>query len=158
MFHERLGFRPRGLALVLIGALATGACSDDPVGLDDHDHAVEGIQLLVNGAVVAELDADADAWTGELEVDVGGETGTIEVRLLDHDGDEIAPDDDLYLEATVGDGGVAVFVQGGAGAFSGVLQGVAPGTTVLELTVHHGVIGSGHPVFVATPAVEVIVG
>lgn len=126
------------------------------MGLDDHDHVVEGIQLVVVGEVVAELEPDADPWTAELEVGVGGEAGTIEVRLVDHDGEEITPDGDIYLEAVVDDGGVAVFVQDGPRAFSGVLQGVAAGTAALELIVLHGAIGSGHPAFVADPAVTVV--
>ncbi len=136
--------RNGAFVLATAGAVALGACSDDPVGLDDHEEA-EGVELVLNGEVVATY--EEGVWTGELEVVEGEETALITVRFIDHDGEAIVPDDDSYLEVEIGDETVAEFVQATPGEFSGRLQGVAAGDTYAVVRLMHGAVGTGHPDF-----------
>jgi hypothetical protein len=144
-------YRNSTLAVVLAGAVALGACSDDPVGLDDHADP-SGVELELNGVVIASYQAGA-GWTGELEVMEGAETAHIEVRFVDEDGDPIVLDEDTYLEVVIGDEAVAEFEQDTPGEFGGHLHGVAAGDTYAVFRLMHGAVGTGHPDF-ETPATE----
>jgi hypothetical protein len=138
-------------ALAVAGMVGLGACSDDPVGLDDHGDEVEGVQLVLNGAVIAEFDGDTRTWTGELEVDAGVETAHIDVRFVDHDGDAVTLDADYYLEVDVVDETIAEFEQDTPGEFGGHLHGVTAGDTEAVFKLMHGAVGSGHADFETTP-------
>lgn len=136
------------LAVVLAGAVALGACSDDPVGLEDHADPT-GVELELNGVVIASYQAGS-GWTGELEVLEGEETAHIEVRFVDEDGDPIELDDDVYLEVEIEDETVAEFEQDTPGEFGGHLHGVAAGETDAVFRLMHGAVGSGHADFETT--------
>lgn len=138
-------FRRGAFAFTAAGTIALGACSDDPVGLDDHDDDIEAVELELNGVVVATY--ENGAWTGELEVTEGEETAHITVRFINHDGEEIVPDADTYLEVVIGDEAVAEFEQDTPGEFGGHLHGVAAGDTYAIFRLMHGAVGSGHPDF-----------
>ena len=146
-------FRNPVMALALTGAVALGACGDDPVGLDDDHSDPHGVELVLNGVVVASYDADA-GWTGELEVMEGEETAHIDVRFVDEEGDEITLEDDVYLLVEIEDEAVAEFEQDTPGEFGGHLHGVAAGDTDAVFSLMHGAVGDGHPDFVTT-AVQV---
>lgn len=141
----------RSGAFALAAAVAFGACSDDPVGLEEHADPT-GVELELNGVVIASYQAGA-GWTGELEVMEGQETAHIDVRFVDADGDPIVLDDDVYLEVAIGDGTVAEFEQDTPGEFGGHLHGVAAGDTYAVFRLMHGAVGSGHPDF-ETPVAE----
>lgn len=148
LFRPRSSFRALGLAAVV--AVAT-ACSDtaDPEP-DDHAEA-EGVQLLIGGRAVATYDGDDQSWTGGLTVGAGEESEEITVRFVDHDGDAVPIDDDLYLEVSVADEDVAEFHADEPGAFEGHLDGVAEGETTAVFRLMHGAVGSGHADFETTP-------
>lgn len=135
----------RNGAFALAAAVALGACSDDPVGLEEHADP-NGVELELNGVVIASYQAGA-GWTGELEVLEGQETAHIEVRFIDADGDPIVLDDDSYLEVVIGDEAVAGFEQDTPGEFGGHLHGVAVGDTYAVVRLMHGAVGAGHPDF-----------
>ena len=135
---------------VAIASLAyAAACSDDPVQPEEEHAEPEGVQLIMSGQTIASFDGDDQAWTGELDVAVG-ETSTIEVRFVDHDGDAIEIDEDLYLEVDIGDASVATFDLTTPGGFMGRLTGVSEGETTAVFKLMHGTVGSGHPDFVTT--------
>ena len=123
----------------LIAGLALGGC-DDPV--DDHEeeeHAEpEGVELVMNGEVVASYDGHDGTWTGELEVNAGTETSAITVRFVDEDGDEVELDEDLHLEVEMGDENIAQWVQDTPGEFEGRLSGEAAGGTTAVFRLMHG--------------------
>lgn len=148
---KKHSYRNPLLALTLAGAVGLGACSDDPVGLDDdHEEDVEGLELVLNGQVIASYDGDDRTWTGELDVAEGEETAHITVRFVDHDGNEVAPEDDTYLEVDITDETIAEFEQDTPGEFGGHVHGIAAGETEAVFKLMHGEVGSGHADFETT--------
>ena len=136
------------LTLSLAGAVAFGACGDDPTGLDEHAEP-HGVELVLNGVTIASYEAGT-GWTGELEVEAGEETAHIDVRFVDEDGDEIQLDEDTYLEVEIEDEAIAEFEQDTPGEFGGHLHGVEVGETDAIFRLMHGAVGSGHADFVTT--------
>ncbi|MEX2473188.1 MAG: hypothetical protein WEA34_13455, partial [Gemmatimonadota bacterium] len=135
-------------AIAAAGAVALGACSDDPTGLEEHADPT-GVELELNGVVIASYQA-GQGWTGELEVLEGEETAHIEVTFVDEDGDPIELDDDVYLEVEIEDEAIAEFEQDTPGEFGGHLHGVAQGETDATFRLMHGAVGSGHADFETT--------
>lgn len=148
MARRRL--RIPALGVSVAGALALGACSD-PAGLEHTEP--EGVELELNGMVIASYDGATGSWTGEMAVDEGQETAHIDVHFLDEDGDRITPDSDNYLEVEVDDETIAEFEQDTPGEFGGHLHGIAAGTTEVVFRFMHGAVGSGHADFVTQPVV-----
>lgn len=137
-------------ALGLAAMVGLVACDDDPTGLDDDHAEPEGVQLVMNGQTIATYDGDTQTWTGEMDVDVGMETPHIDVRFVDHDGNEVELDADNYLEVEVEDTNIAEFEQDTPGEFGGHLHGNAVGETDVVFRLMHGAVGSGHADFVTT--------
>lgn len=143
----------------LLLALFVAACGDDPTGMDDDDHAEpEGVQLRLSGATVATYDGDDQAWTGGLTVAVGEETAHIGVIFVDHDGDPIPLDDDMYLDVVVEDEAIAEFEQDEPGEFGGHLHGMDVGETEVRFRLMHGAVGSGHADFETTGVTATVTG
>ena len=138
-------------ALLTAGILALSACESATEPDDDHAEEVEGVVLVLSGQTVASYDGDAGSWTGELDVEPGEETAHIDVRFVDHDGDEVQLDADYYLEVDVEDESIAEFEQDTPGEFGGHLHGVAEGDTDITFSLMHGTVGSGHADFVTEP-------
>ena len=155
MESTRLKFR--FLTMTLFVPLALVACGDATGVEDDHAEEVEGVQIWLSGAVIASYDGDTQSWTGELEVDVGEETSHMDVRFVDHDGDQVTLDSDMYLEVDVENESIAEFKQDTPGEFGGHLHGVLEGETDVVFKLMHGTVGSGHADFVTT-AVHAHVG
>ena len=146
------------VGLMLLSALALAGCSDSTEP-DDDDHAEpEGVELVVGGQVVASYDGEDQSWTGEMEVNVGQTTPGITVRFVDHHGESIPLDDELYLEVEVTDESIAAFEQDTPGGFGGQLRGVTVGETGVTFKLMHGEVGSGHPDFVTMPVVTRVHG
>lgn len=143
-------YRTSLFTLAIAGAVGLGACSDDPVGLDDHEDDVEGVELELNGAVIASFDGESRTWTGELEVAEGEETAHITVRFINPDGNAISLDDDMYLEVDIEDETIAEFEQDTPGEFGGHLHGILAGETDVVFKLMHGAVGSGHADFETT--------
>lgn len=143
---------PNKLAAAVLASLAfVAACSDDPVAPDDDHAEAEGVQLILNGETIASYDGDSQTWNGEMEVEVGQETAHIAVRFVDHDGDAIPLEDNLYLEVEVEDESIAEFEQDEPGEFGGHLHGESVGETDVTFRLMHGAVGSGHADFETTP-------
>lgn len=138
------------IGLVVISALALAGCSDTTEPEEEHAEP-EGVELVMGGQVIASYDGDTQRWTGEMEVDVGEETPHISVRFVDHDGDPIPLDEELYLEVDVEDESVAEFEQDTPGEFGGHLHGLMEGETDVTFMLMHGEVGSGHADFVTRP-------
>ena len=130
--------------------LAAAGCSETPTEPEEHPEA-EGVELVMSGQVIASYDGDTQTWTGEMEIDAGEETPHITVRFLDHEGDPIPIDDDLYLEVDIEDESIAEFEQDTPGEFGGHLHGHMEGETGVTFKLMHGEVGSGHADFVTTP-------
>ncbi len=148
-----------GLATLLL-ALFVAACGDDPTGMDpDDDHAEpEGVELVLSGQTIATYDGDDQTWTGGMTVPVGEETAHIAVRFVDHDGDPIPLDDDMYLEVVVEDEAIAEFEQDEPGEFGGHLHGMDVGETRVRFRLMHGAVGSGHADFETTWVTATVTG
>ena len=138
----------RLLMVTLLVPFTLVACSDSTGHEEDHGEEVEGVQIWLSGAMVASYDGDTGNWTGELEVDVGTETAHMDVRFVDHDGDAVPLDSDMYLEVDVEDESIAEFEQDTPGEFGGHLHGVSVGETDVIFKLMHGAVGSGHADFV----------
>lgn len=138
-------------ALLTAGILALSACESATEPDDYHADEVEGVVLVLSGQTIATYDGDAGSWTGELEVEPGEETAHIDVRFVDHDGDEVQLDADFYLEVDVEDESIAEFEQDTPGEFGGHLHGGAEGDTDITFSLMHGTVGSGHADFVTGP-------
>ena len=139
------------IGLMTLSALVLAGCSDDTMEPEEEHAEPEGVELVMGGQVIASYDGDTQRWTGEMEVDVGEETPHISVRFVDHDGDPIPLDDDLYLEVNVEDESIAEFEQDTPGEFGGHLHGVTEGETDVTFMLMHGEVGSGHADFVTRP-------
>ncbi|MDE2806299.1 MAG: hypothetical protein OXN18_14250 [Gemmatimonadota bacterium] len=144
-------YRNSPLAILAALALLLGACSDSMTETEEEHAEPEGVELVLGGRVIAEYQGATQRWIGELEVDVGEETAHIAVRFVDHEGDAIPLDEDLYLEVEVEDESIAEFEQDTPGEFGGHLHGVAEGETGVVFRLMHGTVGSGHADFVTTP-------
>ncbi len=142
-------YRRVALALSMAGAIALVGCGDDPVGPDEHGDAA-AVNLVMNGTMIASFSFATNAWTGEMDVDVGTETPHISVDFVDADGDVIVYDSDFYLEVVVSDEAIAEFEQDTPGEFGGHLHGNAVGETDVVFQLMHGAIGSGHADLVTT--------
>lgn len=143
--------KKKPFALALVGALALGACDDDPTGVDDdHNDDVAGVVLTLNAAVLAEYDGPSRSWDVPVPIDAGDETAHIDVEFVDEAGNAITLDDDTYLQVTVDDETIAEFEQDTPGEFGGHIKGVAAGTARMEFSLMHGAVGSGHADFVTT--------
>ena len=134
-------------AMVL--ALALGAC-DSTTEHEEHAEA-DGVELVIGNQVVASYEVEDQSWDGELEVDAGAETAQITVRFVDHDGDEISFDEEVYLEAEAANESIAEFELSAPGAFTGKLRGKMEGQTGVTFRLMHGEVGRGHPDLVTTP-------
>ena len=143
-------YRNWPFAVLAALTLVLAACESSTEPDDDHAEP-EGVELVLGGRVIAEYQGETQRWIGELEVDVGEETAHIAVRFVDHDGDAIPLDEDLYLEVEVEDESIAEFEQDTPGEFGGHLHGVAEGETGVTFRLMHGTVGSGHADFVTTP-------
>jgi len=148
----RLTKKKSWMAFALVGAVGFAACSDDPTGLD-HADDVEGIALVLNGAVLASFDGHNRTWSGQLTVNAGQETAHIDVRLLDHDGDELTLSSEYYLDVVIANEAIAEWEQDTPGEFGGHLHGVATGQTTAVFRLMHGAVGSGHADFETTAVV-----
>ncbi|MCY4400138.1 MAG: hypothetical protein OXE96_12485 [Gemmatimonadetes bacterium] len=133
-------------------ALLLGACTETMTEVDDAHAEPEGVHLVMGGNVFATYDGETQTWTGELEGEVGQETPHITVRFVDHEGDPIPIDDDLYLDVQVQDESIAEFGQDTPGEFGGHLHGEMAGETGGTFSLMHGAVGAGHPDFVTQPA------
>lgn len=125
--------------IALASVLAMGACDDDPVGTDDHDHHHEPqrVEVRVAGTVLAS--ATPVSATGELSVDAGEETGHLDVVFIDEDGDAIVFDDAEYsLAVEIASGAIAEWEFDEPGEFGGHLKGLSAGTTTAEFQLRHG--------------------
>ncbi len=100
---------------------------------------------------LATYNGDTRTWTGELEIDEEEESGHIEARFVNHDGDKVTLGDDYYLEVDVEDEAIAEFEQATPGEFGGHLHGHAEGETEVTFSLMHGTVGSGHADFMTTP-------
>lgn len=150
--------RKLGAALTLVGALGLGACGD-PAGLDDHAEA-EGAVIRLNGQVVASYDGDSRQWTGDLSVAAGQSTGTMTVTFVDHDGGDLRPGSDYYLQVDFANTGptVAAFDHDAPGTFTGSLRGIAAGQSTVVFRLMHGSVGRGHSDFNTAPATVRVTG
>lgn len=143
-------YRNWPLAALAAFALVLTACESSTEPEEEHAEP-EGVELIMGGQVIASYDGHTQTWTGELEVDEGEETPHITVRFVDHDGDAIPIDDDLYLEVDIEDESIAEFEQDTPGEFGGHLHGHMEGETDVTFMLMHGAVGSGHADFVTAP-------
>ena len=138
-------------AMVL--ALALAACGTEPEVEEEH-HEPHVVELVMGSTVLATYEVEETTWEGSLEVDAGAETGQIEVRFLDDEGDELHFEDEdepVYLEVDVGDEAIAEFVLSAPGSFTGTFRGKMAGQTGVTIKLMHGEIGQGHADLQTTP-------
>lgn len=133
------------VGLALVTAVGVAACGDDLTGVEEHGEAA-GVELIMNGQVIASFSFATNTWTGEMEVDEGQETPHISVNFIDEGGDVIdfESDPDHYLEVDVEDESIAMFEQDTPGEFGGHLHGESVGETDVRFKLMHGALGAGH--------------
>ena len=123
----------------MVCALALAACGTE---LEEEEHAEpHEVELVIGSQVIASYDVEKHVWEGALEVDAGAETGEIEVRFLDDDGEEIHLDDgdeEFSLQVDVADETIAEFVLSAPGAFTGKFRGKMEGQTGVTIKLLHG--------------------
>jgi len=153
------------VAAVAAGSATLTVTATDPGGLSAQTAAsltvlggVEGVELVMNGQVIASYDSVTKSWTGELEVHEGEETSHIVVRFVDGSGNPIPIDDDLYLEVEFADTSIAEWEQDVPGEFGGHLRGLKAGETDVTFKLMRGAVGSGHPDFVTGPVRVSVIG
>ncbi len=136
------------LAILALPALALAACESTAVEEEEEHAEPEGVELVMNGSVVAAYDGDDQSWTADIEVDAGEETAQISVRFVDHDGDQVPLEDEEFgLGMVIDDESVATWEQDASNEYAGRLHGGAEGSTGMTVQLLHG----GHPDFVTTP-------
>lgn len=136
----------------MVCALALAACGTEPD--EEEHHEPHEVQLVIGSDVLATYEVEETSWDGALEVDAGAETGQIEVRFLDDDGDELHFDDEdepAYLEVDIASAAIAEFVPSAPGAFTGKFRGKMEGQTGVTIKLMHGEVGSGHEDLKTTP-------
>ena len=148
---KRWSYAKSRTTVVMLLSLVLAGCTESMTEFEEEHAEAEGVELVLGGQVIASYDGETQSWTGELEVDEGEETAHITVRFVDHDGDAIPIDDDLYLEVVIEDESIAEFEQDTPGEFGGHLHGHAVGETDVTFRLMHGSVGSGHADFVTTP-------
>lgn len=125
----RLGFGPRTKVLALLATVALAACDDDdPTGPDPLE--VESIEVVAGEATLVTV--VGQAVTGTVEVALDGE---IEIEVIAFDGDDEELDLDGYeLVVEIDDETVASF-ELAEGTFSGIVEGLAEGTTTVVIRI-----------------------
>ncbi len=111
MFARRRLLPVFALIAALLGCESTTEpASDEP----------EGVSVTLNGTIVAR--AVNGVTEGEVHVHVGEYSGVFVVSILDGAGRPLMLEPDHYLEVSVGDLGLAAFVQPTPGAFEGEIE------------------------------------
>ncbi|MFP4370453.1 MAG: hypothetical protein ACOC2K_02420 [Bacteroidota bacterium] len=143
------------LAFCLVFVFALTSCDEDDPTEPQHEHfEAEGIVLYQDGAKFLEIfEAEFDENLNQsISVQAGSETDVFEIKFLDHDRDEILPeDDDKTFGYLISDESIAGLSQADGG-WKFKLEGISAGTTELELRIMH----EGHPDF-KTPKIPVVV-
>ena len=137
--------------LMLIASILGLAACDNPVE-EDHDHAeVDGLILVSGSTHVVEVEEGVA--TGQLTITVGEDPVEFEVEFTDHDGHEIHAEDldDEFSLAVISDD-TAIATVTVEGRFGFMLDGIAAGTTEMEVQLLH----DGHADF-RTPKITVVV-
>lgn len=123
----------------MVSVLALAACGTETENGEHHEpHEVE---LVMGGNVLATYEVEETSWEGSLEVDAGAETGQIEVRFLDDEGDELHFEDEdepVSLGVKVADEAIVEFVATAPGAFTGKFRGKTEGETGVTIELLHG--------------------
>ena len=150
---EKLIRSDMAAVVAMVCALALPACGTEP---DDHEehHEPHEIQLVIGSDVLASYEVEETSWEGALEVAAGAETGQIEVRFLDDEGDELHFEDEdepAYLDVIVANEAIAEFVLSSPGAFTGKFRGKTEGQTGVTIRLMHGEVGHGHEDVKTTP-------
>jgi hypothetical protein len=148
----RASFGRWAAGALLLGAVPLAGCgsgSTEPPA-DDPD----GLQVTLNGVVVAR--AAGASVEGEIHVHFGEYSGLFVVDILDRDGRTLALDADHRLEATVGDIGLATFVQATPGAFRGEFEMFGEGETTITFRLVRQ--GSATPEWTSPPVDLLVIG
>lgn len=136
----------------MVCVLGLAACGTEPD--EEEHHEPHEVALVIGSDVLATYEVEETSWEGSLEVNAGAETGQIEVRFLDDEGDELHFDDEdepAYLEVDIASAAIAEFVPSAPGAFTGKFRGKMEGQTGVTIKLMHGEVGSGHPDLETTP-------
>lgn len=124
----------------MVSALALAACGTDPEEKEEH-HEPHEVQLVMGSDVLATYEVEETSWEGSLEVGAGAETGQIEVRFLDDEGDELHfedEDEEVTLRVKVANEAIVEFVPSAPGAFTGKFRGKMEGETGVTIELLHG--------------------
>lgn len=120
-------------------ALALAACGTKPE--EEEHHEPHKVELVMGGNVLATYEVEGTSWKGSLEINAGAETGQIEVRFLDDEGDELHFEDEdeaVTLRVKVANEAIVEFVPSAPGAFTGKFRGKMEGETGVTIELLHG--------------------
>jgi hypothetical protein len=128
---------------VLTALTALAACTDATGPGDDHADPA-GLRIVAGGTTIVSVNA-ARQVTGSITATLGGQTDLMQVEFLDDAGAVTTPNPEaFYLRVQLGNTTLASVQQNPAGAFSFRLQGLAAGTTTVQLSLMHGRHPGGH--------------
>ena len=126
---KRIGFGRRAGALTLVAALALAGCDDDdPTGPDPVE--VAALEIVAGETTLVTI--DGQTVTGAIELSPEGE---LEIEIVAFDSDDEAIDlADYELTVEIDDEEVATFTAD-EGAFSGLFEALAEGTTTVVIRI-----------------------
>lgn len=156
MLAHRLLARHRLTILTTLSVLSILSGCSDSTGPGDRHEDPAGLRAVVGGTTIVSVNA-ARQVTGSFAATVGAQSELIQVQFLDEDGDVISPSaSSYYLRVQLGNSALATVQQSPAGAYSFRLQGLAAGTTTMQLSLMHGQHPGGHSDY-TSPNITVVV-
>lgn len=126
--------------LALVSVLAAGACGDDDSTGPEVFSEPDLVEIRVGSTVIATATralTSGDAFVLQSGVEVG-----IEVNFLNLDGTLVTPLSGEFLDVLIDDETIGTFTPDQAGAFTGALKGLAPGTTGVVFRYMYGGLNS----------------
>jgi hypothetical protein len=126
--------------LVLLATSLAAAC-ENPASPGRHLHAY-GVAVRDDAAELVR--ATGTTVRGGLSVSPGQRRGPLSVSMLDRSGEPLDLPAGYYLQVTSTAPGTARWIPASEGSFTGTLEGVSPGSAVLQFCLRHGAIGRGH--------------
>jgi hypothetical protein len=132
--------RMRWQAVILLVAIMTVAC-ENPASPGRHLHAY-GVALTDGSNEIVR--ARGDVMVGDMSLMVGERRGPYTVLLLDRDGQPLEVPSGYWLRVVPSAPDIVRWLAPTEGAFSGSIEGGAPGAATLEFCLLHGAVGRGH--------------
>lgn len=124
-----------GFTAMLALSLATGACGDDPMVMDEEEEPEVAIMRLTVGTQTIDVGETGTVTGGPIAIPVG--STAVSVVWLKADGTPEDIVDDVEFQLNVDSNNTSVVTFSRTDAFSGSLVGVGAGSTTLDFSLFH---------------------